>query len=59
MDDFIVLVRIMAAIKAFENSPAFDVSLLDEKIIKAPSADRDRLAVKLQKEGLIEGLYVT
>ena len=58
MDDFKTIARIMAAIKASENSSTFNVSLVDPRLIKATAADRDRLALKLQKEALIEGLFV-
>lgn len=58
MDDFKTIARIMTAIKASEGKTVFDTVFVDERIIKAPAADRDRIALKLQKEGLIEGLYV-
>ena len=36
----------------------FDVALVDEKVLKTTAANRDLLAVNLQKAGYIEGLAV-
>lgn len=58
MDDFKVIARLLAAIRASEESPVFDVALVDEKVLKTTAANRDLLAVKLQKAGYIEGLVV-
>ena len=58
MDDFKVIARLLAAIRASEGSPMFDVALVDEKVLKTTAANRDLLAVKLQKAGYIEGLAV-
>ena len=49
MDDFKVIARLLAAIRASGESPVFDVALVDEKILKTTAANRDLLAVKLQK----------
>ena len=56
MDDFKVMARMLAAIRASEESPVFDVALIDEKVLKTTDVNRDLLAVKLQKAGYIEGL---
>ena len=58
MDDFKVIARLLAAVRIGEGQKVFDCALVDEKVIKAPAAKRDSLAIKLQKEGLIEGLFV-
>lgn len=58
MDDYKIIARLLAAIKASEESPAFDVALVDEKVLKTTSTRRDLLAVKLQKANYIEGLLV-
>ena len=58
MDDFKVIARLLAAIRASEESLVFDVALVDEKVLKTTAANRDLLAVKLQKAGYIEGLTV-
>ena len=58
MNDFKIIARLLAAIKASEESPVFDVALVDEKVIKATAKQRDNLAIKLQKAGYIEGLTV-
>ena len=58
MTEMHTIARLLAAIKASENSPVFDVNYIDEKVIKDDAKSRDRIALMLQKEGLIEGLYV-
>ena len=58
MDDFKVMARLLAAIRASEESPVFDVALIDEKVLKTTAVNRDLLAVKLQKAGYIEGLVI-
>ena len=58
MDDFKVMARLLAAIRASEESPVFDVALIDEKVLKTTDVNRDSLAVKLQKAGYIEGLVI-
>lgn len=58
MDDFKVIARLLAAIRASEESPVFDTALVDEKILKTTAVNRDLLAVKLQKAGYIEGLAI-
>jgi len=58
MDDFKVIARLLAAVRSCEGQPSFNCALVDEKNMKAPAAKRDNLAIKLQKAGLIEGLFV-
>lgn len=58
MDEFKLIVRLLAAIKAGEDKPDFNCALVDEKSLKAIPAERDRMAQKLQKAGYIEGLYI-
>ena len=58
MDDFKIIARLLAAIKASEESPVFDVALVDEKVLRTTAVKRDILAVKLQKAGHIEGLVI-
>ena len=58
MNDFKIIARLLAAIRASEESPVFDVALVDEKVLRATEVQRDILAVKLQKAGYIEGLYI-
>jgi len=58
MDDMKLLVKILVAVKACQDEDVFNVNLVDEKVLKATSKQRDRVAVQLQKEGYIEGLYV-
>lgn len=57
-DDFKVMVRLLSAIRASEEKPVFDPLLIDEKVVKTTAEHRDSLAVKLQKAGYIEGLFV-
>lgn len=58
MDDFKIIARLLAAIRTGEGKPTFDCTLVDEKIMKAPAVKRDNLAIKLQKAGLVEGLFI-
>ncbi len=56
MDDFKVLARLLAAIRAAESLPRFDVALVDPAVLQTTAVKRDRLAIRLQKEGYVEGL---
>lgn len=58
MDDFKIIARLLAAVRVGEGQKVFDCALVDEKVMKAPAAKRDSLDIKLQKEGLIDGLFV-
>ena len=58
MDDFKVMARLLAAIKEGEDNPPFDVALVSPKALKTTEAKRDALAVKMQKAGYVEGLWV-
>lgn len=58
MDDFKIIARLLAAVRSCEGQPTFNCALVDEKNMKAPAAKRDNLAIKLQKAGLIEGLFI-
>lgn len=58
MDDFKVIARLMAAVKAGEGQPVFNCSLVAENALKTTAARRDVLARKLQNEGYIDGLYI-
>ena len=57
-NDMHTMARILAAIRANEGNLVFNTSLVDEKIIKADAKTRDWIALQLQKEGYIEGLFV-
>ena len=58
MDDFKIIARVLAAIRAGEGQSTFNCALVDEKVVRAPIEKRDALAIKLQNEGLIDGLFV-
>lgn len=58
MEEFKIIARILAAIRAGEEHPGFNTALVDSAVIKADDATRDRLALKLQKEGYIDGLCI-
>lgn len=58
MDDFKIIVRLLAAIRAGEEHEVFNTALVDERALKATPAARDALARKLQREGYIDGLYI-
>lgn len=56
MNDMKTIVRLLAAIREAEKTPVWNPVYVSEKVIKASARDRDILAVKLQKSGLIQGL---
>lgn len=58
MEDFKIMARLLAAIRAGENSPAFNTALVDERVLKTTAENRDALARKLAKAGYIDGLYI-
>ena len=58
MDDFKIIARLLAAVRAGEGAATFNCALVDEQSIKAPHEKRDALAIKLQKAGYIDGLFV-
>lgn len=58
MDDFKIIARLLAAVRAGEGKAAFNCALVDEQAIKAPNEKRDALAIKLQKAGYLEGLFI-
>ena len=58
MDDFKIIARLLAAIRASEGNPVFNPALVDERVLNTAESKRDILAVKLQKAGYIEGLFV-
>ena len=57
MDDFKILVKILAAVIACEEH-GFSMDYFSEKVIGADEAKRDRFTYKLYKEGLIDGIVV-
>lgn len=59
MNDMKTIVRLLTAIRAAEERPVWDPSFVSEKVLKASARERDILACKLQKAGLIEGLITT
>lgn len=59
MDDFKIIVRLLAAIRASEEKAVFDISLIDEKNMRTTAQKRDNLALKLQKAGYVEGLVTS
>ncbi len=58
MDDFKTIARLLAAVKIGQDMPVFNCALVDEKTLRTSAAVRDRLAVTLRDEGLIDGLFV-
>lgn len=58
MEEFKVIARILAAIRAGEGQPRFNAALVDSAVIKTDNVTRDNLALKLQKEGYIDGLCI-
>ena len=58
MEDFKIMARLLAAIRAGESCPAFNTALVDERVLKTTAENRDALARKLAKAGYIDGLYI-
>ena len=58
MNDMKTIIRLLSAIRESENSPMFNLIFVSEETLRAKARDRDILAVKLQKAGLIEGLKI-
>lgn len=58
MNDMKTIIRLLSAIRESENAPMFNLIFVSEETLRAKARDRDILAVKLQKAGLIEGLKV-
>ena len=59
MSDMKTIVRLLTAIRTAEEKPVWDPAYVSEKVLKTSERERDILAVKLQKAGLIEGLITT
>lgn len=58
MDDFKIIARLLAAIRAGEDEAVFPLALIGEGVLRTTAQRRDSLALKLQKAGYIEGLYL-
>lgn len=58
MTDMKSVARMLAAIKAGEAEDEFDMSLVDPKVLKVTEKERDLLAIKLKKAGIIDGVCV-
>ena len=57
-DDFKVMARLLSAIRANEEKPVFNPLIVDEKVLGTTAEHRDSLAIKLQKAGYIEGIFI-
>ena len=57
MYSFKPMARLLASIKAMEDRGCVDTTLLDEKMLLDTPDERDRMAVRLLHEGLIDGLH--
>ena len=58
MEDFKIMVRLLAAIQPQEGAAVFDTSRIGENALKTTAQKRDMLAYKLKKDGYIDGLFV-
>lgn len=58
MDDFRVMARLLAAIKASEEQRSFSTSMVSPKALKTTEEIRDSVAIKLQRSGYIDGLFI-
>ena len=59
MKELELIVRLLAAVSAAEERDAFDLAFVDERVLKAPPAARDRAAIKAMKAGYLAGLHIT
>lgn len=53
-----LMARMLAAVKAGEESRPFNASLVDPTVLRCTAEERDRMAVKLAKAGYVDGLFV-
>ena len=53
-----LMARLFAAIRTGEGSSPFNVSLVDPAVLRCTAPERDRMAIKLQGEGYVSGLFV-
>lgn len=58
MDVFKLIYRILKQIRALELAEEPDLALLSPDALKATEIERDNLMLKMQEEGLIDGLVV-
>lgn len=58
MKELDLIVRLLAAVSAAEERDAFDPAFVDERVLKAPPAARDRAAIKAVKAGYLDGLHI-
>lgn len=58
MDDFKAMAKVLAAIRAGEDSEHFNLALISERALGMTEKQRDKTALLLYKNGHIEGLYI-
>lgn len=58
MDDFKAMAKVLAAIKAGEDSEVFNLALISERALGITEKQRDKTALLLHKNGYIEGLHI-
>lgn len=58
MKEVEIMTRLLVAIFASQKKAAFDAAFVDEKILKVPPEERDRVALEAIEEGYIKGLRI-
>ena len=57
-DQLKLMARLLAAVRTGEGAVPFNVALVDPSVLRCTAGERDRMALKLRKEGYIDGLFV-
>lgn len=58
MEEFKAMAKVLAAIKAGEDSAEFNLALVSERALGITEKQRDKAAMLLYKNGHIEGLHI-
>lgn len=58
MEEFKAMAKVLAAIKAGEDSTEFNLALVSERALGITEKQRDKAALLLYKNGYIEGLHI-
>lgn len=56
LTDYQIIARLLVAFRAGDGDKDFNVAYVDSNIIPAPWEDKDRIAMKMQTEGFVDGL---
>ena len=56
MEEFKLMARLLAAIRASEDKEVFDLNFVSEQVLKTTARRRDKMAMKLKNAGYITGI---